>query len=310
MLKKLLWASVGLFWGSYCYSDSIVPYGGQTGNAAQNGYTWNMNNVLPSPPGLDINGIIYRYTPQKQLEDAMKVHIQNENALGQGYIFRETDDWTGVEGGREIRKALSFEGINRSFWGDGSIEVEGTGTVEDAQVIYMYRVDPCYDPQFDPSCPGYVLNVPDIQMVNLDDLYDVMNDGNVNLDRSVDRSLVEDDETQEEKEEREKEAKEQEEEEEKDGEMRLEKALSEADNSVLFAEALAQSQILSTINNAVNMNTYVVKTLPGGTYNEAIRLDGGNLPENNVGLRNGLAQQLLHQQMVDMQYQKTISGER
>jgi hypothetical protein len=304
MLKKLLWVLVGLSWGSYCYSDSIVPYGGQTGNAAQNGLQWNMDNVLPSPPGLDINGVIYRYTPQKQLEDAMKVHVQNKNAQGDGYIFRETDDWTGVEGGREIRKILGFEGLHRSLWGDGSIEVEGTGTVEDAQVIYMYRVDPCYDPQFDPSCPGYVLEMPDISMVNLDDLYDVLNDPNVDLDRSVDRSLIEDDETQEEKERREKEAKEQEEEEEKDGEMRLEKALAEADNSAMFAEALAQSQILSTINNVVNMNTYVAKTISGGTYNEAIKLDGGNLPDSRAGLRNGMAQQLLHQQMVDMQYGK------
>ena len=55
-----------------------------------------MGNILPSGSGLDINGLIYRYKTVKNTEDDMKVHIGNKNADGAGYIFRETDDWSGV----------------------------------------------------------------------------------------------------------------------------------------------------------------------------------------------------------------------
>jgi hypothetical protein len=66
MLKKLLLMGVLVFWPSYCYSESIQPYFGTTPNAAAGGNTWIMNNVLPTPPGLDINGVIYNYTIQKE----------------------------------------------------------------------------------------------------------------------------------------------------------------------------------------------------------------------------------------------------
>ena len=61
---------------------------------------------------------------------------------------------------------------NRSLWGNGSIEVEGTGTVEDAFVFYNYRVDPCYDPQSNPLCPGYQApEPPEVETVDVDSLY-------------------------------------------------------------------------------------------------------------------------------------------
>ena len=43
-------------------------------------------------PGIDINGVIYQYTAVKDRADPFTVSIQNENATGSGYIFRETDD--------------------------------------------------------------------------------------------------------------------------------------------------------------------------------------------------------------------------
>ena len=38
--------------------------------------------------------------------------------------------------------------------------------VEDASVIYSYRYDTCFDPQSDPSCPGYeeTVEVPEIEI--------------------------------------------------------------------------------------------------------------------------------------------------
>ena len=162
MLKRLLLGALVVFLPSYSYSESIQPYYGTTPNAAVNGHSWSMDNVLPEPPGLDINAIIYNYEINKDVNDSAKVHVQNENANGTGYIFRETDEWNpGSVSGTEIRKVVPvIPNIPRAAWGDGSIEVEGNASVEDATVIYSYKVEPCYDPQFDPNCPGYVTPVP------------------------------------------------------------------------------------------------------------------------------------------------------
>ena len=59
MLKKLLLTAVLVYLPSYSYSESISPYFGTTPNAAAGGHTWSMGTVLPTPPGLDINGVIY-----------------------------------------------------------------------------------------------------------------------------------------------------------------------------------------------------------------------------------------------------------
>lgn len=297
MLKKKLLLVLAVWLPCYSYSDSIAPYYGYTDNAASQALRWSMQDVFPSPPGLSVNAVLYRYTPLKLTEDSMIVHVQNENALGDGYIFRETDDWSGKEGGTEIRKVIGLPNVPRELWGDGSIEVEGNGTVTEASVVYSYRVDPCYDPQFDPNCPGYQRPIPDT--VELDyDLYDATEDAD-NTQYNPDDELYEDEEAESEEEKAEREA-----EEEKDSRERLEKALSAADNSMLFANALATSQMLDTVNMATNMNAYYQTNIQGGVYRESISLQDKQLPENRQGLRNGLAQQLLHEKMIEMQYNK------
>jgi hypothetical protein len=296
--KKLLWVLAVLL-PSYSYSDSISPYYGTTGNAAAGGYNWSMDNILPDPLGLDINGVIYNYTINKDVNDRVDVHVQNENANGTGYIFRETDSWMpGSLGGTQINKAVPvIPGIPRQAWGDGSIEVEGNGSVSDANVIYQYKVDPCYDPQFDPNCPGYKVPVPDIYEIDVASLYDATKDENVELDRETDTETYDDEKQMSDEE---KAAKE--EEEKKDSKERLEKALAAADNSALFANAVSMSAMLDSMNLAVNMNSYYTATVPGGTYPESVVLIDKQLPENKRGLRNGLAQQLLHEKMVESQY--------
>ena len=51
-----------------------------------------------------------------------------------------------------------------------------------------------------------------------------------------------------------------------------------------------------------NLNPYYEAKIPGGEYKETTVLQDTQLPDSRSGLRNGLAQQLLHQQMVDMQF--------
>jgi len=294
MLKKLLLTVLVVFLPSYSYSESISPYFGTTPNAAAGGHTWSMGTVLPTPPGLDINGVIYSYTPNKNTEDDMKVHVQNEK-VGGGYIFRETDDWSGAPGGIEIRKVVPvIPQLPRELWGDGSIEVEGTGTVEDATVIYSYKVDPCYDPQFDPNCPGYVTPVPVIATPEIE-IYDATEDEYVNLNNDERVLLEENEKTVEE------ELDEDEEEEEKrKREYRL-AMLADTNAAQLFAESQRIQQMNEIMQNQVN-NTYLNKVINGGVYNETIKLVDKKIDDNKQGLRNGLAQQLLHEEMVNMQY--------
>jgi len=294
MLKKLLLTAVLVYLPSYSYSESISPYFGTTPNAAAGGHTWSMGTVLPTPPGLDINGVIYSYTPNKNTEDDMKVHVQNEK-VGGGYIFRETDDWSGAPGGIEIRKVVPvIPQLPRELWGDGSIEVEGTGTVEDATVIYSYKVDPCYDPQFDPNCPGYVTPVPVIATPEIE-IYDATEDEYVNLNNDERVLLEENEKTVEE------ELDEDEEEEEKrKREYRL-AMLADTNAAQLFAESQRIQQMNEIMQNQVN-NTYLNKVINGGVYNETIKLVDKKIDDNKQGLRNGLAQQLLHEEMVNMQY--------
>lgn len=282
-----------VFWPSYCYSESIQPYFGTTPNAAAGGNTWIMNNVLPTPPGLDINGVIYNYTIQKDVNDSAKVHVQNENANGIGYIFRETDEWqAGSLGGTEIRKVVPvIPNLARELWGNGSIEVEGNATVEDPNVVYMYKVDPCYDPQFDPNCPGYKVQIPEIEIVDIDSIYSSNSETIEIATTETDYDIYEEDELlepEEEDEEREK--------------MRLEAALSAVDNSEMFANAFAQAQILISMNMAIQMNSYYAANIQGGVYNDSLTLVDKKIEDNKQGLRNGFAQQLLHEQMIQEQY--------
>ena len=262
-----------------------------------------MGNVLPEPPGLDINGVIYSYTIQKEVGDSVDVHVQNDNPLGSGYIIRKPDSWEpGSLGGTQINKNVPvIPGIPRAAWGDGSIVTEGDGSVSDATVIYTYKVDPCYNPQYDPNCPGYKVPVPDIPEVDLASLYDTVSDENVTLDRNIDGELIDDEDKDKKSEE---ELAEEEAEEKEDRENRLEKALSAVDNSELFAQSFAAAKILESINASTNMNTYYAARISGGTYTDTIVLQDKQLPDSNNGLRNGLAQQLLHEQMIDEQYNK------
>lgn len=298
MLKKLLLMAVLVAYSSYSYSDDITPYFGTTGNAAAGGHSWSMGTVLPTPPGLDINTVIYDYTIQKDVNDSVNVHVQNENANGTGYIFRETDEWKpGSLGGTEIRKVVPvIPNIPRSAWGDGSIEVEGNGTVEDARVVYSYKVDPCYDPQFDPNCPGYVTPAPpEVEVFDVSTLYDATKDENVNLSNDEQILLQENEEVVEE------ELDEDEEEEEKrKREYRL-AMLADTNASQLFAE----NQRIEEMNRAMQVvvnNQYSSRSVPGGQYNDTITLVDAEITDSKSGLRNGLAQQLLHEKMISMQY--------
>lgn len=296
MQKKLFLLLALVCWPSYCYSDSIAPYFGYTGNAiTDQSLSWSMGNVLPNPDGVNIQNVIYSYRIQKETGEWVTVYVQNENASGSGYIFRQRDDWKpGSLAGTQINKVVPVGNLPRELWGPGSINVEGNGSVYDANVIYTYKVTPCYDPQFDPNCPGYKTPVANIPEVSLDDVYDVFNDENVDIERN--KTVEQDEENLEEAE-----KKKEEEEEEQKRKYRLEKAMSAIDAGALSVENQRIMSMNEVAQSAIS-STYLIASISGGEYNESVSLADTKIPDAKSGLRNELAQQLLHKQMVDMQY--------
>ena len=247
-----------------------------------------MTNVLPQHAGLEVNGVVYCYTTVKKTEDPMVVNIQNLNALGSGYIFRNSDNWSGLPG-NTINKAVPINNIPIQFWGDGSIDVEGQGEVINASVVYTYQFDPCFDPQSDPSCPGY--KNPAEFNIQIDEVYDPLNDEFIQ--QEMQRRVSLDDEEEKDRQRRRVAS-------EKKQRDRLEIALSVIDSALLTAEVEAKAADFFAL--AEIPQTYTVVNIPGGVYNETVRLMDARLPDNPRGARNTWAQQLLHEKMVDLQY--------
>ena len=282
-MRLILIALTAALVSSQVHSEYLY---GISGNMAGTGHTWGMNIGPSNTRGLRINGVYYQYTPVKNTEDDMVVYVRNKK-IGGGYIFESSDDWSGLPGGIPITRGFLVDNSPIELWGDGSIDVEGTGSVKDANVIYSYKYNnDCLTPMSDPSCPGYTDAVLGMMNNQTIEAYDSLSDKNITdvLDEEVD--LEED--TDEEEADEEKEM--------------LEKILSSVDDSVLSANVVSQNLLMFAMTNAGTMNTYYDKKLAGGVYEETVVLDGGNLPDNKKGARAGLAQQLLHTQMVGMQY--------
>jgi hypothetical protein len=219
-------------------------------------------------PGLDISGVLYRYTAVKERPDDFTVTIQNANAVDGGYVFRETDDWSGRTG-QTIVKQIPVGYVPIRFWGNGSIETTGVGSVEDPAVVYTYRyIEP--EPEI-PDLPTYTYNA-------LED------DAVQRATAETDRDLYEDDEVEKDKDE----------EEEKD----MEKALAALQSGLEMAKG--QDGMLAQMN-PVTMTQYYAATIPGGAYQETVILDGGQIKDNRRAFRS-MANDRLHNQMVEEQY--------
>lgn len=275
---------------SYSYSDTLQS--GVTNNAAANGLQWDMNDILPTPEGLLVNGVIYQYTTEKEREDAMKVHIQNENAQGDGYVFQQTDDWTGVPG-NTINRVLTLPNIPGDYFGDGSIEVEGEGMVADPTVRYSYRLDPCFIPLTDPSCPGYA-----------EALYDWMKENNF-LEEDIDINDPLFDEFVQDVLNRDTEVEEEEEiarDEEDEEDEEIERLNADASIEAL-GDPATQDAMLQAMSTVPNFENYYDVSIQGGVYEETIVLEDKELPDNRRAMRS-LATDALHRSMVRSQYEE------
>ena len=267
-----------LVYSSYSYSDVVY------GQSKTDAYNWVMQNILPQQAGLTVGNVVYRYTAVKNVEDDMLVHVQNEDALGDGYIFRETDDWSGLPGNK-IYKVVPTGGIPLERWGAGSIEVEGTGSVSDPSVIYTYQYDPCFDPQSDPTCPDYRRPY-DPDLIPEVDFKDPLQDQYVIAELEKQAKL--------------------EEEEEFERKMRiknvkigLEKLLGGINRGAMDGQAALQAEALFALNY---IPVSYRSSLNGGVYKDMPMLPDNMIPENKKAKRLGLAQQKKHEEMIKNQY--------
>lgn len=238
--------------------------------------------------GMDIHGIIYQYSAVKDKESDFTVTVQNEKEGG-GYVFQDKEDWS-QKYGMTIRKAFALPYTPLAIFKEdgGAIATTGSGSVENAQVVYLYRFDRCFDPQSDPNCPDYIAPLPpkppEIK------LYDALEDEFVEeATKETDQDLIENDEEQEQKEK---------EEEEKE---RLEVALAISENVLTLDNELTQSTIIGAMNAATDLTAYYVAQIPSKVYRETLSIKDKGYRDSRL-IRN-LAQDQKHNQMVEAQYQ-------
>lgn len=254
-----------------------------------------MQNVLPSITGLTVDGVIYQYSANKNMQDPMTVSIQNKDKLGSGYVFRNQDNWTGLRG-NTITKVIPVDNILGNRWGDGEISVEGKGTVSDTSVFYKYRYDICVNPLSSPSCPGYAqamlksLMLKDVEVI--DPLTEEMKK-NATENRAVclpHQILCLAPENKRQEEERSRKGKE-------------DDRKKSVTNSLLSLKDTEIAIQFEKMNDIPGFNLYSV-SLNGGVYNETLRYPDKILPDNRRGRSIGLAQERLHEIMVNSQYDR------
>ena len=271
-------------------SSSVHAYTfGYTPNVAISGLEWTMTPTYLGANGIngmDVSGVTYKYTPIKNKEDDYVVTLENDK-VGGGYVFQDVQDWSQREGGIEVRRTIALPYTPIAIFGDGRLKQEGTGSIEGADVKYIYRFDSCFDPQSDPNCPGYK-KPPPPKLPDIPD-YDELQDESVAIaQKETDRKLSKEDQAEKE-------------EDEEEDEESLEFMLADVENAIAMANEIAQSVILQQLNNVTNLTNYYVSTIPDNYYPDAVALQGGTIVDNRRALRS-LSQDARMNEMIEEQY--------
>ena len=235
--------------------------------------------------GLDISGVLYNYTTVKNVVDDFTVTIENDK-VGGGYIFQDTEDWSGKHGGK-VQNVIPLPYTPIEQFGDGRIKSTGTGSVEDVTILYMYRWDLCRNAQNDESCPNYIPPLPVIPKI---EIYDALEDDSV-------KEATEETNSELYEKEKERESTEEEEEERE----RLEIALASSENALTIANTSSQAAILKAMNLVDNINSYYTAKIPSTIYKDTIVLQDKDIVDNRLVFRS-LTQEQLHNEMIQEQY--------
>ena len=286
MMLSRLWVLLLLL----SYSFSVHAYSfGYTPNVAISGLEWTMTPTYLGADGIggmDVSGVTYKYTPIKNKEDDYVVTLENDK-VGGGYVFQDVQNWSQREGGIEVRRNIALPYTPLALFGNGRLKEEGTGSIENADVRYIYRFDPCFDPQSDPNCPGYKKPKPP-PLPDIPD-YDALQDESVAIAQAeTDRKLLDNEQADKE-------------EEEEEDEESLEFMLADVENAIAMANEISQSVILQQLNQVTNLTNYYVSTIPDNYYPDAVALQGGTIVDNRRALRS-LSQDARMNEMIEEQY--------
>lgn len=245
-----------------------------------------MSDILPTNPGLAINDVFYRYTVDKNIEDSFSVTIRNKNSFNDEYIFESTDDWSNIPG-NTLNKIVPVDPLNRQYWGDGEILLNGEGKISDPEVRYSYTIDECYDPLFSPSCPGYENALYDWLKNNgllgtEAEAYDPYNTKEVQdvLDEKFDDSEENDLE-------------------QASDSLSIEDKRRNLSSSSSFITD--QNLVFDSLASLTNLSTYYTLFVPGGEYNDTITLTDKILPDNKRAFST-LSQDKKFNELVRSQY--------
>ena len=283
-----------LFLPSSSFSDiPVIP--GVSNNAAANGLGWSMGTVVPQNSGITITGMLYQYTVNKEKADDLTVTIRNEDTqygidpeIVNPYVFSYTDDWSGRDP-ETIRKIVNGMRISGLRFGDGEIVTDGTGTVSDPEVRYLYNFDPCYDPLYDPTCPGYdeavlawALQYVKWEDIDINDPYYLKEVQDVlNQEAEAVETINNDEEPEEE----------------------TDKKMNELASDSGFAEYSAiNNNIYSNLTRINIIESYYGIDIPGNEYQDNAFYEASEMSDNATAMRS-LAQDNVHKQMVRSQYE-------
>ena len=85
---------------------------------------------------------------------------------------------------------------------------------------------------------------------------------------------------------------------------KIELGLMSSQNALTMFQEYQQGEMINIINLQTNIQPYYNSTINGGIYEDKYKLSEKQMPDNKRALRANLAQQLKHEKMVDMQYNK------
>ena len=237
-----------------------------------------MLQYLPPEAGLTVNLIHYEYTVTKIREDDFTVTIANQNALGSGNIFTNTDDWSGLSG-NTIDRILPVANIPRKFWGDGSLTTTGDGNISDVNIKYSFTFDNCIDPNTNPECPQ---PAKDILLPLIENPYD-----SDEVQTALETKVEEEEDVKKEDEEN------------NDDEDKRRKLAN--DNNPLMSNAARLAVLFDQMAFVPKFDSYYDVEIQGGTYEDAIELKDVTLPDNRRGFKS-LAEDKKFNAIVRSQY--------
>jgi len=246
-----------------------------------------MTEILPQFTGLTVNSVTYSYTAVKERADPFVVSVQNYNLLSSGFIFKSTDNWSGLSG-NTITKSVPVDSISIKYWGRGEIATQGQGLVLNPTVRYGFTYDTCSNtPVTDPKCPGYKPSTPQTSTSDPNDddyVKQVLGTkyvvGDIEEEEKL-RDLLKPGVTPP---------------------KRTAVMTKPVQSALLTAEAAANAAAFESLNNIPNINQYTDKELFGGIYPETLKYVSKPLQDNPRGRRLNMSQQILHNSLTDMQY--------